>query len=485
MVETTAPYSDTGKGLTKLQEILNSIGTTSGDKKSMLKVDAAPGSNLEKVLVDIKKVMTLQAGYLSKIVDYQNEQRQKERLGSASGASPEKLQPGGDVKQPSMIRSALRDSWDFVKSWSSNLFKLLGIPIIAELFGKFTPLIIGLISQLPRIANLLINSISLIGKSIGLISSVVRSIPGIVSRLASFSLQLYNAAKFAVTAITDASKLAANTIVNALRPTLAPLATALAELGAGGVGLLAGGAAATWAAAGGLPILLQKYVFARSKEEAANTTNTITPANDATKQDINDMINYQLRQNPIDSSQSLDDIFSTIKGSISDQTGGMLTSGKIGQLELNTLILQKAREVKGDPNAQLSPELDKLSDYVSSVPLSTRKSAPRYTFPEGATGLGFTLPTYTFPEGATGLKSSTFVAPFSNQLTDPNRLRLNRSGAPSVIMVPTPGRADRDQQGSVTSITNNVYQTKDPAVSLGSQMPGGGISDIPIFNWGY
>jgi hypothetical protein len=53
-----------------------------------------------------------------------------------------------------------------------------------------------------------------------------------------------------------------------------------------------------------------------------------------------------------------------------------------------------------------------------------------------------------------------------------------------IVIMPSSGRADRDQQGSVTTITN-IYQTKDPAASLASQMPGGGISDIPIFNWGY
>lgn len=623
MVETTAPSTDTGKGLSKLQEILNSIGSTDGNKKNMLKVDAAPGSNLEKMLVDIKKVMGLQAGYLSKIVDYQNEQKQKERLASASGTVAEKLQPGGDAKQPSMISSALSGLGDIL-SKGFNFFKLLGLPVIAELFGKFTPLVLGAITLAWKAMKLVVKlgwlGLKLIYSN-GKWSSERMPIPevevpkpGSEPRGEGPGRSPSGPSRRGGTGLDDEARIR-NSETSSPRDFYGKTKSGqrvkwnakagrwqLDYGGRGGTGFVkpedvitntgrSGGRqtfgksieeVATLAEkkAGKYGARLAKFLRWSGKILPAATVillgyEAITILSDPSTSDRDKKKLLIILFQKFIAGWALMELGAALGGLIGAMAtsetgpgaavggllGGMagfgasfLVPDKIYEAMAGYIIGEDVKNVITNPNLDPNAIKAQISDLVQSTglgfgaPRSARTDAimsqvsslkQKLDFASrvdtGMRGRGQPTPsnilsgylnmgrwgeaaaewsneqTLNVKENQVDAQATRTTNALNNALlslgypdvatarqaiaeaTSQNRDRqyainnleiLKNSGRSGPQVVVMGGRADRDQQGSVTTVTN-IYQTKDPAASLASQMPGGGISDIPIFNWGY
>ena len=178
---------------------------------------------------------------------------------------------------------------------------------------------------------------------------------------------------------------------------------ALAGEAAGGAlaGEAAGGALAGEAAAGGgalvaaaplagaalavggtiaVPMIAQKLAE-RDKEEILNSRGQIIPSDPQAIQDIKDALNYQIKQNAdiADPTQNYDDLFLSLKSSISDVVGPLSSAGKISEMAINTIILQKAREIManaGKKDVHLSEDFDRSIQYIDAIPLDSRNERP-------------------------------------------------------------------------------------------------------------
>ena len=102
MVETTSKPTD----ISKIQDIMNAISSNDSSDKTGLKVDYAAGSKLESGINELKMIGKEQAGYLKKMVGYQDTMLQNARSESVSSAASNAKNNVTDEKPKSALAAA-------------------------------------------------------------------------------------------------------------------------------------------------------------------------------------------------------------------------------------------------------------------------------------------------------------------------------------------------------------------------------------------
>jgi hypothetical protein len=127
MVEVTSKPTD----ISKIQDILNAINMGNDSDKNVMKVDYAKGSNLESNILALKGVAIQQAGYLKKMVEYQDKMLSTAKTESVSNTATNTT---FDENRKGVLTSA-------------------GSAALTSVLGPLGP-IVGLLGQLPSLLGL-------------------------------------------------------------------------------------------------------------------------------------------------------------------------------------------------------------------------------------------------------------------------------------------------------------------------------------------
>lgn len=505
MVETTA---NPNEGMSKLKDILDSIGSGSGGVKSLLKVDYGEGSKLESSLVELKKFASKQTDYLQKMVKFQDDALRAKRLADVGQAETEKLQPTEKpVKESSVLAAA---AGGFL---SGALGPILGQLLLTGLSG-LTKLVrpggarpegkagslsegnnkpnstsatdretardekIAKTSKLNEEAKLKTAEaerlkIEADGKMARAKAEILNSertgerLYGAAenSRRAKLMREAEMASREAAAAkeAADAAKAAASTTktTGVVARTAEATGTATSRLGkilsfAGKTGgYLARGAGPASVALGGL----SGYLDPELKQENLSAADRI---GEGMLESIPGFIDL-----PFEAGAWLD---KKLFG-IDSWEGPKLTE------KFRALMLAGRKS-----NAGFREAMENMPEYREMYYGDTNATINRLISQYVSDNDGGTLsPMAIRSKLALDYQNSLSISPVTSAPTVPGA-----TNQPQVVVVPAPASSP----SNVTTNSNNtqnitIQKTQDPAVSLGLQMLGGGSEDIPVFNWGY